>query len=283
MANSTARRGAGTIKRYVKGMLRPWTHPWMTRKRLVEGLRVLGVRSNGVLLVHSSLSALGHVPGGAPTVIGSLLELVGSEGTLVMPTHSWEWMDQGCRTFDVKGTPSCVGAITECFRSMPGVCRSLHPTHSVAAWGSLAELLVGGHELCQTPCGANTPYARIVEQNGQILFLGIGLEYHTLFHTVEALAETPYLLREEPDEFTVITGRGTRRQVVVFRHRAGIPRNFADQETTLCEMGIARRGKVRHVDCILVEGGPFLDKLVPLLRTDPKFLLAKQLRSMSRC
>ena len=48
------------------------------------------------LMVHSSLSALGEVEGGANTVIGALLEAIGPTGTLAMPAMSGE------RPFDVK-------------------------------------------------------------------------------------------------------------------------------------------------------------------------------------
>src|SRR5205085_4877227 len=108
-------------------------NPWATRERMSQDLRRLGVRAGGILLVHSSLRSLGFVPGGALTVIRALRDALGPEGTLVLPTHTWEWMSAGSRHFDARTTPSCVGVITETFRGLPGVVRSLHPTHSVAA------------------------------------------------------------------------------------------------------------------------------------------------------
>src|SRR5262249_15671446 len=110
-------------KRMGKKLLRPLMNPWLTRGRIVADLQELGLKSSGILLVHSSLSALGVVAGGARTVIDALGESLGTQGTLVLPTHSWEVMDSGCRVFDVRQTPSCVGAITEKFRAMPGVVR----------------------------------------------------------------------------------------------------------------------------------------------------------------
>jgi aminoglycoside 3-N-acetyltransferase len=225
-------------------------------------------------LVHSSLSALGYVPGGTGAVIGGLLETVGLEGTLMMPAHSWEQMEAGCRTFDARATPSCVGVITEAFRLWPGAVRSLHPTHSVAAFGPQARELTEGHELATTPCGAGTPYARALEQDCQILFLGVGLQYNTAFHTLEALAGLPYLLYDRVDEFTVVDPAGAECRLPVLRHRARVPRRFESLEPLLVEQGVARRGPVGHVPCLLLGGRAFLDRMLPAVRQDPALLLA---------
>jgi len=129
---------ARALKRTVKLGLRLVTKGWYTEQRLRRDLEALGVRSGRVLLVHSSLSSLGVVSGGAATVIDALRALLGPEGTLVMPSHTWDRPGRGDFAFDIGKTPSCVGAISEKFRTMPGAIRSLHPTHSVVALGPKA-------------------------------------------------------------------------------------------------------------------------------------------------
>jgi aminoglycoside 3-N-acetyltransferase len=79
----------------------------------------------------------------------------------------------GNPVFDVKRTPSRMGLITEVFRRTPGVVRSIHPTHSVAAWGQHAREIIAGHERSMTPCGRATPYGRLLQHSGKILFLGV--------------------------------------------------------------------------------------------------------------
>jgi len=247
--------------------------PWLSESQIVAHLQKLGVRPDGILLVHSSLSSLGYVSGGAHTVIRALLAAIGPDGTLVMPTHSWDVMEAGCREFDVRGTPSCVGAITEQFRKMPGVRRSLHPSHSVAALGPLAEQLGRNHEGCSTPCGEGTPYDTMLQRDGQILFLGTTLESNTAYHTIEALVDVPYLLKPAPDLFAIVDEKGERRELKVWRHQPAIRRRFAEWEGLLASRGVLKRGSVGPAASLLLEGRAFRDFMIDAVQRDPQFLL----------
>src|SRR5262249_5416738 len=120
---SESQTAVHTAKRCAKAVRRVFFSSWSTRSGILDDLRSLGVTKGGVLMVHSALSSLGYVPGGPGIVIESLRDAIGNGGTLVMPTHSWDIMEDGCRTFDARKTESCVGAITEEFRKMFGVTR----------------------------------------------------------------------------------------------------------------------------------------------------------------
>ena len=132
-----------------------------TRERLASDLRALGVREGGVLLVHSSLSALGWVPGGPETVIQGLLTALGPEGTLLVPALSFATVTPEQPVFDVRTTPSCIGAIAEHFRTRPGSLRSVHPSHSVCGVGPRAHELLANHDVDRTPVGPNSPFRRL--------------------------------------------------------------------------------------------------------------------------
>src|SRR5690606_25891005 len=104
---------------------------------------------------HASLKSLGWVCGAQVAVVEALLDALGPEGTLVVPTHTsnntdpagWEnppvpksWWDTirlQTPPFDPLVTPgSHMGAISECVRRWPGANRSNHPCVSFAAIGA---------------------------------------------------------------------------------------------------------------------------------------------------
>jgi len=161
----------------------------LSRQQIVEGLKALGLPRGAILMVHSSLSSLGQVHGGADTVIDALLEALGPEGTLLMPTHP----ARDGRTFDPDTIPSDMGIISETFRLRPGVLRSRHPYHPVAAYGARAEEMLRDHEQSAIPDGPETPYGRLITLGGWVLHIGCDLDTLTLLHTVEAELDLPYL------------------------------------------------------------------------------------------
>ncbi len=174
-----------------------------------DDLSALGVAPGMVLLVHSSLSSLGWVCGGAVAVVLALESALEPRGTLVMPTHSgdlsepsywknppvpdswWAKIRQTMPPFDVNMTPTRgVGVIPECFRNQPGTRRSTHPSDSFAARGANAEQVVREHAL-DFALGDRSPLARIYDLNGWILLLGAGFQCCTSLHLAEYRAKYP--------------------------------------------------------------------------------------------
>jgi aminoglycoside N3'-acetyltransferase len=163
----------------------------VTREDIVQSLREVGLREGDGVFLHSSLSSFGEIEGGSRTVIDALEEVLGPEGIIAMPAFplvggTLEYLSTD-PVFDVANTPSRMGALTERFRTSPGVVRSLHPTHSVAAKGPGADELVAGHDLAETPFGAGTPFARMIDRGMVQLWFGVGLRIFTLYHAFECL------------------------------------------------------------------------------------------------
>jgi len=175
----------------------------LTVSSLKADFRKLGIKPGMILLVHSSLKSLGWVCGDAVAVILALEDLLGVDGTLVMPTFSshlsepskwinppvpeswWSAIRTEMPTYDPQLTPTRgVGVIPETFRKQNGVLRSNHPQVSFAARGRYADTITGNHSL-EYALGEGSPLARIYELDGWVMLLGVDHVNNTSLHLAE--------------------------------------------------------------------------------------------------
>ena len=164
----------------------------MKKADLSESLRKIGIKAGDKLLVHSSFKSLDFE--GTPTeVCQCLMEIVTDRGLIMMTTHSFNFINRkAIGAYNKDETPSQTGIIPETFRQMGGVLRSLHPTHSVAAFGRDAQEYIFGHEKLEA-LGEDTPLYKFSRTDGKILMIGCDLEACTMVHEAEWEARVPYL------------------------------------------------------------------------------------------
>ncbi len=226
---------------------------------LVADLRALGVEQGMTVMVHSSLSRLGYVSGGAHAVVIALLQALGEAGTLAMPTHSgdlsdpagwskppipeawWEVVRSEMPAYDPGLTPTrWMGSIVECFRHVPGVVRSAHPTVSAAAVGPNAEFMVAGHELSHG-LGESSPQARLNELDGQILLLGVTHANNTSLHLAEYRSAQTGAAEVTQSSPVIVGGR---RQWVSYSDLDDDDADFAEIGEAFAATGAERAGPV---------------------------------------
>ena len=177
----------------------------LTRTDLAREVRAIGVEPGQIVMLHTRLSALGYVIGGADAVLLALQEVLSPSGTLIA-LASWDHAppddDRGWSTavreaylrdppaFDV-AVSACaryVGRMPERIRTWPGACRSDHPEASFVALGARASWLTEDQPIDHS-YGPGSPLSKVVDKKGAILMLGAPLETITMLHYAEELAD----------------------------------------------------------------------------------------------
>ena len=167
-----------------KARLRPILSPADLRRTF----RAIGVRRGSILCVHSSLSQFGYIPGGAKTLVTVLQDVLGPRGTLCIPTHSLSVL--GTEPYDPLHSRSVVGAVSEYFLRHPGVIRSPHPSHSVAAVGPAARELTRLSNPDSAPMSRDGFWGKFYDAGGDVLLL-CPIRSTTIFHVGEAWTGVP--------------------------------------------------------------------------------------------
>lgn len=190
-------------KRLARAMQQAWqrrqraqalrlAQPHIDCAALADGLARLGIAAGDTVFVHSSLKSLGYVEGGAASVVRALQLAVGPQGTLLLPAY---YMPGGsilgaCQlhgyVFDVRKHGCHVGRLPQAFLASKGIERSVHPTHSVAAWGCHAAYLTEAHHRAPSAFGHGSPWQRLLGlEQAKVLGLGISMGPVTFYHVLE--------------------------------------------------------------------------------------------------
>ncbi len=217
---------------------------WITKRRIVDGLREVGVTTGMGVMVHSSLKSFGPVEGGAQTVVDALMEAVTPQGTLMMPSfnHGAPFKRGGPGCYDPTQTPTINGAIPDCFWRQPGVSRSLDPTHAVAAWGKNSREYTAHHHRTLT-MGSQSPLGLLWADDGWVLLLGVSYAANTFHHVVEMATGAPCLgQRTEAYRVLLPDGRKVMGRTWGWRE-AACPIN----DDHLYDVEMAKRGRHRQV------------------------------------
>jgi len=250
----------------------PFAPTLATRDSLGTDLLRLGLTTGDTVLLHSSLRSLGFVVGGVVAVVHALLDVLGPEGTLVVPTMTadncdpsrwaapgksavpqawWPTIREHLPAFDAERTPSVMmGAIAEAVRNWPGAIRSAHAQSSLTALGPAAARLTADHRL-DCHLGPNSPLGRLAaDDRARILLLGVGYDVCTAFH----LGEYRWSGNDLRDYECVIAEAGRRRW---YRYR-----DVRLNDSDFGRLGAAldaeadrhsvRRGLVAAADCRLL-------------------------------
>ncbi len=161
----------------------------VTLPQLVKALQAVGVKAGDGLLIHSALQYFGRPEGGIGIYLDALLDVIGLEGTVVVPTFNFAFA-RG-EDYDPKTAPSVdMGAFSEYVRQSPKSLRTTHPMQSFAVIGKHAAELAS----CDTPSAFDDGSAvdRMLDLNFKLLLFGADIQASAIFHYSEQRAEVPY-------------------------------------------------------------------------------------------
>ncbi len=170
----------------------------ITKQFLKDEFRALGLQAGDTLFVHSSYSSLGKAPGGMEggpqAVIDTILEIIGDQGTLIMPTFNYDFLKGS--PWDIRNTPSQMGILTELVRTDPRAKRMFHAIYSMAAIGKHADELAAHRA---NDCfGETTIFTKFREWDAKILILGLAYSKSiTFLHHCEQMAGVDYRFLKE--------------------------------------------------------------------------------------
>ena len=229
-----------------------------TKESLMNDLKNMGLTGTEAIMVHSSMKSIGEVEGRADTVVDAFMEFF-KEGLFMTPTHTWAQMGPEYPTFDPATEPACVGIIPNIFRTRPGVVRSLHPTHSIAAYGKTAEEFIKGEENATSPCTPGFCWDRLREVDAKILLLGVTHGRNTFIHSVDEVLGIKDRLTDGPTRMHIVMPDGTLKDVDMYRHfnrvmgTGAFSDCFDKMKQAFYDLGAAKPVKFGDADCILCD------------------------------
>ncbi|WP_054954693.1 AAC(3) family N-acetyltransferase [Paenibacillus dakarensis] len=240
-----------------------------TKLSLMKDLEAMGIDGNGTILVHSSMKSIGEVEGGADTVLDALSEYM-KKGLLVLPTHTWSYINADNPRFEVENSPSCVGILPELFRKRKGVIRSYHPTHSVAALGKDAASFTAGAEQLDTPCHRESAWGKLLDRKAAILLVGVDLRRNTFMHGIEEWVDVPGRLTEEHEALVTVLGDGTEIPVPSRRHKGPASSEYFGKVDHLLEKcGAMYKSRLGNATVRVCDTLKLTEVIAPLLRSNP--------------
>lgn len=239
--------------------------PSLTREQIEDGLRNLGLSTGDSVEVHSSLSSLGYVIGGADTIIDALMNVVGKSGAIVMSAYptskplplSEEEKKQGIHAkveiFDESyDGPTGMGIIVDKFKKRQGTIIG-KGIHRIRAWGKNADLHSQG-------------YNYLIEIGGLVLLIGVGINRCSSMHQ----GEKNGLPEEVKKYFSIPENIRNKYPNNYFIDYGGTPQNGWDKVMLLAEQrGLIRKRKIGAAVCMLFRAREVVGIYETFLQTDP--------------
>ncbi len=242
-----------------------------TYQNLFESLKKVGLKSNDVLMIHSSYKSIGEVENKDKTIINVFCDYF-KDGLILFPTHTWATMKEDNQIMDKRDTNSCVGYLTNLVINDKRFHRSNHPTHSVAAYGYDALEYIKSDDEAITPTPVFGSFGKLKDYKGYILFIGAPLSKNTFVHSIEEYMEVPDRFTAKKYKFITKVDDTKTLEFNMFRHYnekcPHISDNYEKLLPIMIKEGIAKEFYFGDALSYLVNAKGCFDLVVEILKKD---------------
>ena len=254
--------------------------------RIAADIAEIGLPAGAVVLTHVSMRSIGQIEGGASGLIEAFQRALGSEATLVAPAFTpqfrdpAEWNEPPTDPEEIetiRNRPECfeaasspvalpsMGIFAEVVRNHPKAWRSEHPWLSFSAIGSSAEKLMKGTPF-HYPLGSESVPARIHDQNGYVILIGVGQDVNVSIHLAEVWGDVPYAhrsarIRTGMDHWTPMQGSPECRD------------GFLKMEPVLRQARLLQRGYIGNAPALLMRQRELISMGIAMVRGSAEALL----------
>ena len=191
-----------------------------TKEDIIRQLEQMNAPTDRVVLMHSSLRAIGPVEGGAEALLDALIRYFTRDGGLFcVPTHTWHNLGKAV-TLDMNSDESCLGAFAGVAIRDPRGIRSENPSHSMVVFGQREKAMgfVKDELWVPSPTAPGSCYGKIFEMGGYVLLAGVAHDRNTCLHTVDEMLKVPNRMDTKPMPVAVRqkSGEVVSSQMILF-------------------------------------------------------------------
>lgn len=227
---------------------------------ILNQLQKMQAPQDRVVLMHTSLRAVGEVEGGAEALLDTLIAYFTAKGGLFcIPTHTWSNLGTDRITLDMQATESNLGALPTLAAGRTDGVRSENPCHSMVVFGdrARAKAFVRDDAFVKTPTAPESCYGKLFTEHGYVLLVGVGQEKNTYLHTVDEILQVPDRMDSKPLRTTVRRPDGEilERELTLFACSTtdDISERFPKYETAFRYHGAITDGFLGHAPAQLCD------------------------------
>jgi len=242
-----------------------------------NALREAGIKKGDTIFVHSDISLFGKLCASDKdlllgSLVDSLKESVGEEGTIIMPTFTYSFSKN--QPYDVENSKSTVGVLTEFFRKQPNVSRTIHPNHSAAVWGKHKKYLI---DVSKDTFDKDSIFGKFHQLKGKLVFFGVSLTNScTFIHYVEQMHGVPFRYMKEIKGKIIKEGKEYEDEFFFYRKYQFFFVSMLKLEKHLLEKGLLKEVKVGKGIISIIDSDDMFKEAYKLLNKDIYFFLKNE-------